>query len=94
MAKTNIIILTGDECRHRYFRKKVALSPSIIVLASYCESNEKSLENRTKQNPNSSFIEKLHVDARRQSEKDFFYESIEAMTDASFPKRISKGSKV
>jgi len=92
MAEKEIIILTGDECRHKYFRKKVALSPGIIVLASYCEGNEKSLKNRTEQNPNSSFIEKLHVDARTQSEKDFFFESIEAMTDASCPKRISKGS--
>ena len=92
MVEKRIIILTGDECRHEYFRKKVALSPDIIVLDSYCEGNESSLDNRIKKNPNSSLIEKLHVDARTQSEKDFFFESIEAMTDASCPKRISKGS--
>ena len=42
-----IIILTGNETRHKFFRKKIANGKRFEVLASYCEDVEKSLENRT-----------------------------------------------
>ena len=41
-----VIILTGSEMRHEYFRKKIASDNRIEVLASFCEGTEKSLENR------------------------------------------------
>ena len=66
-----IIILTGSEKRHEYFRKKIASIPNITVLATYCEGKEKSLENQVKQNVNSSLLEIQHVEARNQSEKIF-----------------------
>lgn len=92
MSKKKIVILTGDEYRHEYFRKRVALHPDIDVLATYCEGVEKSLENRTKQNPNSSEIEIEHVKARTQSEIDFFAEAISDMQDVSLPRKIPKGT--
>ena len=55
-----VIILTGDEIRHQYFRKKLTLHPEIKVLASYCEGTEKSLENITFQNQDSSELERQH----------------------------------
>jgi len=38
-----VIILTGSETRHEYFRKRIASDARIKVLASYCEGQEKSL---------------------------------------------------
>ena len=46
----NIIILTGNEIRHKYFRIFISNNPKINVLSSYCEGNEHSLENRVKKN--------------------------------------------
>ena len=67
-----VIILTGDEIRHEFFRKKIASREGINVLASYCEGSDQSLEVRTSQNEQSSLLERQHVEARTQSEKDFF----------------------
>ena len=87
-----IIILTGNELRHQYFRRKVASSEDICVLATYCESDEKSLKNRTNQDPTSSELQKLHVIAREQAEKDFFEEAVKSLEDKSRSKVIPKGS--
>ena len=38
-----VVILTGSELRHRFFRKALALIPGIEVLRSYGEGTEKSL---------------------------------------------------
>ena len=89
--KKKVIILTGDEIRHEYFRKTVAIYPGIKVLASYCEGVENSLENRAYHNTNSSTIERLHVDARTQAEKDFFGDAISVIGDRSHPMKIEKG---
>ena len=66
-----IIVLTGGEIRHQFFRKKIASDPRISVLTTHCESTEKSLENRIKLNKESSKLELQHVQARTQAEKDF-----------------------
>jgi len=87
-----VVILTGNELRHQYFRLKVATAEDICVLATYCESDEKSLKNRTNQNPTSSELQKLHVIAREQAEKDFFEEAVNSIEDNSTFKVISKGS--
>ena len=89
--KKKVIILTGDEIRHEYFRKTVAMYPGIKVLASYCEGVEHSLENRIYHNTNSSTIERLHVHARTQAEKDFFGDAISVISDRSHPMKIEKG---
>lgn len=87
-----IVILTGDETRHVYFRKKIASDKRITVLTSYCESDEKSLANRNNQNVQTSQIEIQHVEARTQSETDFFLDYIESCEDKSHPKLIEKGA--
>jgi phosphoribosylglycinamide formyltransferase-1 len=86
-----IVILTGDETRHRYFRVKMASDERIKVLASFCEGVEESLENRVARNEFSSALEKLHVDARTQAEEDFFGVAISAIRDESNPRKIAKG---
>ena len=87
-----IVILTGSETRHVYFRKKMASDTRIEVLTSYCENDEKSLANRNKQNEQTSQLEIQHVEARTQSEIDFFSDYIESSEDKSNPKLISKGA--
>ena len=87
-----IVILTGDEMRHQYFRTKIALSDGISVLASYCEGVEKSLANQVNDNPDVSELERLHVIARTQSENDFFAQTLASATDHSNPKKITKGA--
>lgn len=86
-----IVVLTGSETRHVYFRKKLASDNRITVLASYCESNEKSLASRNNENAQTSQIEIQHVEARTQSEIDFFSDYIESYEDKSNPKCIRKG---
>ena len=83
-----IVVLTGSETRHVYFRKKLASDNRITVLASYCESNEKSLASRNNENAQTSQIEIQHVEARTQSEIDFFSDYIENYEDKSNPKCI------
>ena len=87
-----IVILTGSETRHVYFRKKMASDKRIEVLTSYCESDEKSLANLTKQSEKTSQLEIQHVEARAQSEIDFFSDYIESIEDKSNPKLISEGA--
>ncbi|WP_114966847.1 formyltransferase family protein [Alkalilacustris brevis] len=67
-----VVILTGDELRHRYFRAQLASDPRIDVAASICEGNEKSLAAVTDANPDASLVERRHVAARSQGEVDFF----------------------
>ena len=85
-----IVVLTGSEIRHVYFRKKLASDKRITVLASYCESDEKSLANRMSQNAQTSRLEIQHVEARKQSEIDFFSDYIGSSEDQSNPKLIRK----
>jgi len=87
-----IIILTGGETRHEFFRKKIASDARISVLTTYCEGAEKSLENRIKLNKESSELELQHVQARTQAEKDFFEVSLTSINDLSNAHYIAKGA--
>lgn len=87
----NIIILTGNEIRHKYFRKRVSKERGINVINSYCEGIKNSLENRIFNKTESSDLIKKHVITRTQVERDFFYDYINATEDHSNPVFISKG---
>ena len=87
----SIVIVTGDELRHKYFRIALSNDDRFKVVSAYCEDVELSLEARTNENPNSSLIEKLHVSARKQSEKDFFETISRKLVDRSNPVKIRKG---
>jgi len=86
-----LIVLTGSETRHAFFRKKIAFDPRIEVLATYCEGDELSLASRVAKNDKSSVLEKYHVAARTQSESDFFALYKKILPDLSKPKFIQKG---
>ncbi|MCX6757905.1 MAG: formyl transferase [Candidatus Nomurabacteria bacterium] len=88
--KKRVIILTGSELRHDFFRKLFALDPEIDVIQTFCEGTEKSL---------SAFIEKetdtvmrlKHLKAREESEKDFFNVFVKTSKDLSNPVFLPKG---
>ena len=88
---TRIVIITGDEPRHRYFRLLVASDPRINVLASYCEVPDKAATTDFGSRPDLTLQEKLHFDARAKSELEFFGNSLDSMADESNPKWIMRG---
>lgn len=86
-----IIILTGSEIRHEYFRKYLANDQRLEVLSTYCEGVENGLEARTRANPSATELELQHVLARKQAETDFFALANQLLPDRSNPQFISKG---
>lgn len=86
-----IVILTGSELRHEYFRKKISLDCRYDVVASFCEGSENSLKNQLLQRDEVSLIERQHVLAREQSELDFFEDFTCNAHDNSEPINIAKG---
>lgn len=86
-----VIVLTGSELRHTYFRLSLAADKRFRVLASFCEGNERSLRARTFSNEQSSWLERQHVLAREQSEQDFFLQFVETTEDNSNPTFLKKG---
>ena len=47
----NIILLTGNELRHRYFYNFLSNDPRFKVIKIICEGEQKSLERKVFQNP-------------------------------------------
>lgn len=88
----NIIILTGSELRHTFFRKFLALSQDIHVIQSYCEGMEKSLLAFVEKDPETNDIRLRHLAAREQAEQDFFSLFDETSQDHSNPIRLPKGN--
>ena len=87
-----VIILTGNELRHQYFRTVKSNDSRFDVLAAICEGTENSLENRIEKAPNSTRLETFHVSARTQSEKDMLGDCVAHMADKSNPLVIPKGT--
>lgn len=56
-----IVILTGNELRHRYFRKRIALKSGIKVSKTYCESEE-------------DLIQKVRNKLQQQKENSIYYQ--------------------
>ena len=90
MTRT-VVILTGDELRHRYFRRRIAGDRRFEVVASICESDAKSLRSRVAGDEGASWLQHQHVLAREQSERDFFEEFVEQTEDRSRATVIDKG---
>lgn len=86
----NVVILTGAELRHTYFRKHLALRENIRVLGSFCEGTEHSLRNRI-WGKESTDLERYHVKAREQSEISFFEKFCQKTEDCSHPFFLPKG---
>ena len=86
-----IIILTGDELRHKYFRVKMSNDKRFDVIRTFCEGDELSLKNRILKHNDSTWLELNHAYARDQSEIDFFQDYLDDAEDHSKPEHIKKG---
>jgi len=90
--RLRIVVITGDELRHQYFRMKIASDPRIEVLASYCENQDKEDFKNATSSREISPLDKNHFDARTKSEMEFFEESIKVLADESNPRKILRGA--
>ena len=89
---TRIVILTGSELRHAFFRTAIASKDGITVLRSSCEGVEKSLRTLAQSKPAATAtLELRHVDARDRAERDFFGLFVESIADRSKPLFLKKG---
>lgn len=89
-----VVILTGSELRHTFFRKALALCDGIEVLASLCEGDERSLRSVTdaKSNDEATGLRLAHVLGRERAEADFFGPFVALAPDRSHPRAIAKGA--
>src|SRR3989344_6952303 len=90
-AMKRVVILTGSELRHRFFRAAFSNEAGIEVLRTYGEGLEKSLEAITAGDPEGSARRK-HVERRAESEKKFFDAYVKEHKDRSNPVLIPKGA--
>lgn len=86
-----IIILTGDELRHRFVRKAISVYPGIATIRSYCESLTGSLVDRVSQKQGAS-LQQRHLEARARSEEDFFGSFVALAPDQSNPVSIERNT--
>lgn len=86
-----IIIITGNELRHKFFRISLANTTTIVVLKSYCEVPSKNLSQKVLEDKN-NYFRREHLIKREQSEIDFFEVFCLKTVDASNPEFIDKGS--
>jgi len=81
-----IIILTGSELRHRFFRKAVASHTDINVVRTYCFGMQNTLvESTGKMEGEASHLATKHLEARARSERDFFDPFDRVVADQSNP---------
>ncbi|AQW57906.1 formyltransferase family protein [Vibrio owensii] len=84
----NVVVLTGNQLRHQYFRIKLAQMPNINILSTICEDNN-VLQNKV--TLTGSDIEQAHLKFREQSEKDFFEDLVNYSEDKSNAEFVEKG---
>lgn len=87
-----IIILTGTHLRHTFFRKTLALSPGIQVLASFCEDSWGVLEKTFVTDIVGKTAQQKHIAARSVSEEDFFGAFCRFVPDYSLPITLQRGT--
>lgn len=85
-----IILITGSELRHKYFRKFISIQNGINVIASFCESKKGSIEQIVK-DQDFNDLRTEHLSNRLSSEMEFFNEFCDVTLDESNPFFIEKG---
>jgi len=85
----NVVILTNSELRHQFVRKSIALDDDINVLRTYCESTDGSTIDRVRSDGDED--KRRHLEARAESEEDFFRHFVDYTPDRSNPKEIPNG---
>lgn len=88
-----IIILTGSELRHHFFRKYIASQSTIDVVCSFCESQDGNLQKLVASDIKESVeLRDFHLMIRDKTEQDFFEVFCDTVTDKSNPVFIKKGA--
>jgi len=85
-----VILLTGNELRHEFFRKFIASDNQIKVLSTFCESEKGNLS-QVVENETNNFLRLQHLNARTITEIDFFGLYCDSIIDNSNPIFIEKG---
>lgn len=88
--KKEVVLITGNELRHQFFRKYLALDDGIDVLSTYCESEKGNLKEVVAKQDNNN-LRKNHLAARESTEIDFFGLYCGSVPDKSNPVYIEKG---
>jgi len=90
---TSIVLLTGTELRHQFMRRYLAIPDRIQILRTYCEGEQRSLQNIVAEtNPDPHDIRLAHLAARTASEEDFFQLFVDNInSEDSNPYYIPKG---
>ena len=87
-----IIILTGSDLRHTFFRKVISFNPNIETLQSFCEDHAGKIDNLIT-NLNEENIQRInHLKSRKVSEIDFFGLIDKIIPDHSNPLIIQRGT--
>lgn len=84
-----IVILTGNELRHNFFRTFLGSSREINVLKTFCESAA-TLEEKVNKESESE-ARSTHLKQRTETEVDFFQAFVQRVPDSSNPLVIPKG---
>jgi len=87
-----IVILTGDELRHRYFRLRLAGDARFQTILTVSEGAENGLGARTEADPDASILQRQHVAARARAERDFFAEAVDFLPDTAPVLSVAKGA--
>ena len=85
-----VVLITGSELRHEFFRKFIASDSQIKVLATYCESEKGNL-NQIIESESTNSLRRQHLNARKITENDFFGVFCNHIIDNSNPIFIEKG---
>lgn len=86
-----IVILTGSELRHSYFRLKLAEDPRIEVIQSFCESTRGNVQSKVNRANEQNSLRIQHLNNREETEYSFFKEYLNKTKDNSKPIFIEKG---
>lgn len=89
-VKPRVLILTGTELRHTYFRQRLSSRPDLKVVGSVCEGTEKSLLARATASGDSDLLV-AHAVARQRMEEDYFGDTAEVVGDSRNTLFIEKG---
>ena len=86
-----VVLLTGSELRHSFFRMYVSGNKGIDVIQTFCESRKGNLNEVVQKGGGVISHRMSHLAMREQTEKDFFEVFCQTVEDRSKPKYIERG---
>ena len=89
--KAKIIILTGNELRHKFFRKVISSDHRINVIKAYCEKPKEDFFEKIKKIENPKTYLDNHLLSRWQNELNYFQSITDLIPDNRPVKIIEKG---